>query len=348
MFKSYDLKELKQFEPDFLEKDKSGRGWVCPLCHSGSGPHGTGITQNKHNPTQYTCWSCQTSGSVIDWFQYWDQLDSFREAVQGCAQYFGLDGDTPYETHIAHPRIGQKPVPKFQKNFWPTSHSGYGYECYVNNMKNGGQYLLKRGISLETQKKFLVGYDPHWKNPQTVWNWEHQGKDPSRIPESTRCLIFTSRTSYLARDVFKNGRYSKQKVGDTHIWNWKVLEQPQIKPVFVVEGEIDAMSIVDGGGLAIGLGGTSGVKQLLNRMSQHPNPIVFLLCLDNDEPGQQASKKLEAGLKKLNLPFGKTNSPVGKDPNEFLMTSRSEFQSWIRYENSKITDILLDGGYLHA
>ena len=37
----------------FLKPDKSGKGFICPICGSGSGKHGTGITTK--DGIHYTC-----------------------------------------------------------------------------------------------------------------------------------------------------------------------------------------------------------------------------------------------------------------------------------------------------
>ena len=41
-----------------LKPDKSGKGYICPIsgCTSGTGSHGTGITENPKQPNHFTCW----------------------------------------------------------------------------------------------------------------------------------------------------------------------------------------------------------------------------------------------------------------------------------------------------
>ena len=82
-------------------------------------------------------------------------------------------------------------------------------------------------------------------------------------------IIPTSRTSYLARDTRKTTeipenqrKYVKSKVGSVHIFNEKALNG--ISSVFyIVEGELDALSIIDVGGNAVGLGSVSNINSLL-------------------------------------------------------------------------------------
>ena len=51
----------------WLKADKSNRGYICPICGSGSGPKGTGITENPENKNHFTCWKgCFSSKSFVD------------------------------------------------------------------------------------------------------------------------------------------------------------------------------------------------------------------------------------------------------------------------------------------
>ena len=50
---------------DHLTPDKSGKGFICPICGSGSGRNGTGITTK--DGVHFTCWAgCFTNADIID------------------------------------------------------------------------------------------------------------------------------------------------------------------------------------------------------------------------------------------------------------------------------------------
>ena len=53
--------EIRKRWREFYPADKKG-GIVCPICGSGSGPHGTGITEDKKRPGQIHCFSCGFDG----------------------------------------------------------------------------------------------------------------------------------------------------------------------------------------------------------------------------------------------------------------------------------------------
>ena len=60
------------------------------------------------------------------------------------------------------------------------------------NERNGGKYLLSRGISLEVQKRFKVGLSRAWAHPKTL-------NEGGKAFYSERCIIPYSWEAYLAR-----------------------------------------------------------------------------------------------------------------------------------------------------
>ena len=50
---------------EHLTKDKSGKGYICPVCGSGTGKTGTGIT--TEDGIHFTCWAgCFSNADMID------------------------------------------------------------------------------------------------------------------------------------------------------------------------------------------------------------------------------------------------------------------------------------------
>ena len=76
-------------------KDGSGRGWVCPLCGSGSHGDGTGITTK--DGVHFTCWAgCFTNADVIDiigFIRNIPELD-YEAKFEAARQEFGIEIDS--------------------------------------------------------------------------------------------------------------------------------------------------------------------------------------------------------------------------------------------------------------
>jgi len=192
---------------------------------------------------------------------------------------------------------------------------------------NETNYLTERGISHELQKIFEIGYDANWKHP----------KYPNVLP-APRVIIPTSKYSYVARLAKDNGsesdkKYKVIKIGNFHLFNHKALKSNE--PVFITEGEIDALSIVEAGGQAVGLGGTSNNTVLENALRSTKTETVkflLLLCLDNDNAGKEATKRIIKFLQPLGIPHKDVSEKVCgecKDPDEALMKNKESFKKCI-------------------
>ena len=306
------LKEINEREPAFLSKDGKGKGFVCPNCGSGSGPKGTGLHRDPGSPTHWKCFACGGYYDTLDLYGLAFGFKDFPQKLSGAAAYFGLIAPTPV---------------KAQKKICQTAPQSPETDCTAffkaaQARLNETDYPQRRGLSASTCARFGLGYDPQWKNP----------KAPDSVPASPRLIIPTGKTSYLARDVRSQNeltdqaaKYTKVKVGKTRLFNAEAIDTAA-KPVYVVEGEIDAMSIVEAGGEAVALGSASNVHLLMERIREHRPAQPLILALDNDERGQKASAELEEALKAESVTYFVYN-PCGeaKDANEALQMAPESF-----------------------
>ena len=172
---------------------------------------------------------------------------------------------------------------------------------------NETDYLTNRGISLKTQRKFNCGY---------VSNFKYKGNQTTPA-----VIIPTSNTSFMWRSTTEN---IKQKRGNAHILNISALNQPYC---FVVEGEIDCMSIDDCGFACIGLGSTSNIKKIFDFDT---SKTVLIIAMDSDKAGKKARTHLIKLCDEIGTPYIIASDNVWqeyKDANELLVNDR---QSLIR------------------
>lgn len=306
------LKEINEREPAFLSRDGKGKGFVCPNCGSGNGPKGTGLHRDPGSPTHWKCFACGGYYDTLDLYGLAFGFKDFPQKLSGAAAYFGLIAPTPV---------------KAQKKICQTVPQSPETDCTAffkaaQARLNETDYPQRRGLSASTCARFGLGYDPQWKNP----------KAPDSVPASPRLIIPTGKTSYLARDVRSQNeltdqaaKYTKVKVGKTRLFNAEAIDTAA-KPVYIVEGEIDAMSIVEAGGEAVALGSASNVHLLMERIREHRPAQPLILALDNDERGQKASAELEEALKAESVTYFVYN-PCGeaKDANEALQMAPESF-----------------------
>ena len=317
--------QLRTYVESITKKSKGSNMYVCPFCHSGEGAHGTGAFSIK-DETSWKCFSCNRSGDIFDLIGEIENLSDFSAQLKRAGELFGINTSGEYQnqprteqhthTHIHTPIYTQQPET-------PADYTDF----YLQANKNIGKTSYHRGLTLETLNRFKVGYVEKWKHP----------KAPAKAPATPRLIIPTSKESYLARDTrdrVLEGQeaYTKMKVGPVHIFNIEALTTAE-KPIYIVEGELDAMSIIDVGGVAIAIGSINNVGKLLDLLENQKPSKPFIIALDNEtEPEKQAKVEkaetdLEAGLDRLGISHYRYN-PAGdyKDANEALQKDREVFR----------------------
>lgn len=308
----------------YLRRDRSGKGYICPICGSGSGNKGTGITAK--DGIHFTCWAgCFTNSDVIDIVGLEHGLDGYGAKLEKACEIYRIDCDSQqqYQKRRANEVM--------HNDMHSSTHAQAPEEDLASFFKaahariSETDYAKRRGLSDEVVDRFMLGYVPEWRHP----------KAPGNAPCSPRLIIPTSRSSYLARDTREDipkeqQQYSKSKVGKMHLFNAKALQNAQ-QPIFIVEGEIDALAVMSVGGEAVAIGSTAWVKNFLGVVETSKPSQPLLIALDNDQAGGKAADELGAGLRKLGIPFYRVN-PCGdcKDAGEAILQDRERFREAVQ------------------
>jgi len=301
---------------DELPKAKK-KGYVCLFCSNGQGTDGDGIVtkDGKH----YKCFKCGESGDYLALLRKYynaseDEIfDRYNITIDNVKSFLHAS-QSPVSASDSHPSDYRKYYLKAKK-------------AYKNSA--GEAYMSKRGISPEIADKFCIGYDPEWKSPTLL----KQGKNP---PANPRVIIPTDKHSYMARDIRPDAdiKYKAMKEGTVSIFNKKALFDT--KPVFIVEGEINALSIIEVGGSACALGSTSMINKFINLLDKEKIIAPLILSLDNDNAGKAAQEKLRKELDKRNIRYFDINvSGVHKDANDFLQADRDAFTAHVNSDPIK-------------
>ena len=171
---------------------------------------------------------------------------------------------------------------------------------YSSDYKKWGEnltqtdYLTCRGISIETARKHNVGYDPDYQSIIVTENGNETIKGAIVIP--------TSDESYIVRPTTDDSGVTckYRKKGATHFFNGDILTK-KADPVFVTEGEIDAMSIEEIGYPAVALGGVNNVNMFVEYLKGKEIKCDLILALDNDDAGRKATSELAAKLDDIDI-----------------------------------------------
>lgn len=336
------ITEIRNRWKELYPADNSGKGIICPLCGSGSGAHGTGITENRGNPGQLKCWNCDFNGSgagdVIDLIQLDKGID-FADALEYAAEQLHIDVDrghsNAFESRKPAPRDN---IPADRKTpagpAETPNYSEYYRQCAERlKDRNAVSYLTARGISIETAAAYNLGFDPN--------------ADPASAPGATgneyrphqcaRIIIPFDAGHYMGRSIDPNTPKEFRKLNNKKAGNADTIPLFNIdciysaETAFITEGAIDALSIIEAGSAAAALNSTSNVDKLLKQLESRPTAATLIICLDNDDAGKKAAQRLKDGLQRLNISYITADICNGhKDPNDALIADRAGFIAAIR------------------
>lgn len=225
------------------------------------------------------CFSCLVDYDTFDVMKIKTGLDGAELFDYGC-KHFGLRNEENLNSVLEVKKVD---VLK-RKNY---------FEKTQKNLKDsaGERYLKDRGITLEIAGMNGIGYD-----------------------EKIRSLVFEYRGKnyYITRNIEKK-EYRKPTGENEPLYE---IGEDNEKVVYVTEGQIDALSLLQAGAkrvVAIGGGGTSKLKEL------SPKPMRAIIVCDNDDAGEKTGERIKNELEKFGISCLKVAPPEGyKDSNDVL------------------------------
>lgn len=322
---------LKAYIEQISEQSrKGGKGaYICPVCHSGEGRNRTGAF-HIYDEIQWKCFSCDRGGDIFDLIGYVEDIDKFKDQLKRVRELFNLSTECDEFKNHRTEYLNYKavfPLKEEEKEEKKDNYSSFYNEATKHLCET--DYFLKRGLSFSTVQRFKVGYVKKWKHPHVT--------NPN-VPETPRLIIPLSESCYFARDTREivpeyQLNYVKQKVGGSDLFNKSELFKKSMDPIFIVEGEIDAMSIVEVGGKAVGLGSIGNINKLINLVSDLKIDRTFILSLDQDEKGREAELKLAEQFRNKKIKFISFKLTIDdvKDPNDMLVKNKGVFNKMVEY-----------------
>lgn len=305
--------------------DKTKKGFVCPVCNNGAGRDGDGVTRVPKSSV-WKCFKCGEAHPPLKWLTMNSSDRNFTDIVKGICQEYNI---TPSYEALEAPRSvstsqntylyqnsdtnAQREPQTFSEpleNNISTEPDNTDYFKHCRDSLKNTDYWQKRGLSEAVCQRHWIGYDT--------------GKNALVIPNT--------KSSYLLRYV-KKATDAKGKVWNPpgiqiQLFNSKALYTAD-KPVFIVEGAIDAMSIEEAGGAAVGLNSTSNIRILLDEVKKCRPKTLLIIAMDNDNAGKAAAEKLKTALDEIGVDSMIYN-PAGdmyKDANDRLIYQPDELRA---------------------
>lgn len=281
------IKEYINSHPEEHLQRARKKGYVCPLCHNGTGSDGDGLRRDQTG--HFKCFRCGFYGDMIELIAKENGIadGGSREAFDAARAAYGLTLDTP------KPDEFKKPVPPAPKPKEPEPDYTAKYAEWHQALLQAPEalaYLEKRGINRATIDALNLGYCP---------NMGYGEKQSFKAPR----IIFPYSADYYKARRIDGGADAKYipSTGGKHIYNAGAIQDPageeRLYPIVVVEGELDAAAIYQGGvKRVIALGSTSNKDKFAKQAKQINPAAVYILALDND-PADVDPIKGRAGQK---------------------------------------------------
>lgn len=325
MNRSDAAREVKSRYAEYLRPAKkrvNGKPtYICPLpgCNNGTGKDGDGlvIDPTAKNPYTLHCFKCGFHGDIIDLYQKEHNCDA-GEAFTALYDFFGITIDDDRTESPQRPQKDQQRgniPPAQEKPAERLTEAAEGKPDFTEYYKSCKEhitdpdaqaYLTFRGLSNDLAARYWLGYDP----------------------AKHLLIIPATRGFYAARDTTGKAerRYNNPAGVQIDLFNKAALQNDTGRPVFITEGAINALSIIEAGGEALALNGAGNWRKVLEELKTRRTRSTLILCLDNDDAGENAAAQLADGLRELNISFVKGNvSGDHNDPNEALTSDRAAF-----------------------
>ncbi len=300
---------LLDYVLEITEPSRNGgkNHYICPLCNSGTGSHRSGAFTVYPDTNSYHCFACDANGDIFNLYGEVNHISDFKTIANELSAKYNIFSSQPIRTKKQPTKPIQAKEEKDYTKFFTVA------EQHLNQT----DYLTKRGISLEIQQKFHCGYVP---------NFMYKGNQTT-----SAVIIPTSKGSYMWRSTVEN---IKQKRGTAHLLNTSALKAPYC---FVVEGEIDCLSVDECGFACIGLGSTSNIRKVFD---YDTSKTVLIIALDNDKTGNRATTTLANECDERNVPYIIASKDIWsdcKDANELLVKDRARLAASLQEHSERAT-----------
>lgn len=329
--------ELKKCLPQYLgsmgiDIGSNGRGrFTCfnPAGHQHGDLHPSAHLNKEQ--TAVLCDVCRGAGMTWDIFRLIginENLPDFKSQYSRACQLYGFVDDSAGGAREHKPVPVRKSQPAPQPEQPPEDLTEYFKKCQDSILQEGNPgraYLEGRGFSLNTIKRAGIGYDSDYhdlKNAATHW----------------KCIVIpTGKGNCVMRNIESNEQGKKCRVrparGKRALFGSGAIRSNSTEPIYLCEGELDALAIRQAGGQAVATGG-SGESAIVGMIQASQTKRAYIVMMDRDSAGEKHSKDLlhdlqRAGVYAIPSMFG-AGVPVeaaapftsGKDFNDIMQAAQ--------------------------
>ncbi len=332
---------------------------LCPF-HNEKTPSFTVYPESR----SFYCFGCGAGGDVISFVRRMENLD-YIEAVKAVAQMAGVSmPEDGYDDTLSKQRMRLLEANREAARFFNA--------CLMDpKNKSALDYFLSRGLSMNTIRRFGLGYAPNdWRelinHLKSKGFTEHElvlANLARRSDKNGRASYydnFRNRVMFPIIDLRGNviafgGRVtddSKPKyinTSDTLVYKksngvfaLNFAKNANDNKLILVEGYMDVIALHQAGFTnAIACLGTAFTNEQANLLSRYADEII--ICYDNDEAGKTATARALGVLGKTGLKLRVVSMQGGKDADEIIRKhGRERFADLLKEASNKTEYRLLE------
>ncbi len=272
-----------------VEMEEAGREYLglCPF-HDERTPSFRAY-QKDDEPALYKCFGCQESGNIFQFVMQKDGL-SFTDAAKKVESQLEWEADKKEVERTFHEENKRK------KDFvtFPLSKMD-GATRALDNSREAQEWLTGRGITLESARRFHLGYVQSVAGIDSKHPWGDKGWVIFPVIDGDRIVSLKYRSIF--RKKSEDGKISgflRAPNMETRLFGLSAINPGE--DVFLVEGEMDAVAMGQAGYIAVSLPSAGFNITPAQRATLLRANRVFLAG-DNDPAGQATMKKLWVELR---------------------------------------------------
>lgn len=320
----------------------------CPKC--GGKDHFTVFAPNssKNKNSWWTYYSfngCCNGGSVVDYFIEFKGMD-MQQAIK---ELTGGETSSFIKKEIKNKSIVADPKEPHEKNYdFSSQVDNLYHQCITSD---GVNYYKSRGFDTVIEK-YKLGYSAKGYNlalkDYSEFNINHnnQGAYKYFIPILNVNGIPTRLIARHDNSIDEKQKTWNMKGLTQQLFNQRYLEAPpKDKFIFICEGWADALSFEEVGRNAIALNSVQMANRFIQTVKNNIGKLknkIFIIALDTDGAGANATKIIAAGLTDIKLTTKVFNLPGKyKDINEFFVDDRQAFELLIK----SVEEEVIEGKY---
>lgn len=269
---------------DYLraEGNLDGKDFTCPKCGKRSklDVKGASLYSGADGRPRISCKKCGADFDVFGAAAAIHDLNEktdFPRIVKRVAEVLG----EPFEESPGKPQQPKTPLPRAATSAPVPDFHAQNADYMAKCRKDIGEtdYLTKtRGLPIDVLTQYGIGYDAATR--RVVWQYDNGATEGRATTQAD------------AKNAPRYFMGTGQKRG---LWNSKALKGA--RPVWIVEGVLDALSIIAAGGAAMAIGGKGSIRPLIDHFAhcgyKPTKPLLLALDLDAANEQNQLAVKLE-------------------------------------------------------